>query len=83
VLRQSDVIPSSVLTQHIFGSQPVEAAELVVAVEDGSAADDGHQDDVGGIVLGLQAIAGLAPSMTGPVPAGGGRSSTHRGLWHR
>jgi len=48
----SDVI-HTVLTQHIFGAQAVEAAELVVAVQYGSAADDGHQDYVGCIVFGL------------------------------
>lgn len=41
----------------------MEVAELVITVEHRGAAYDGHEDDIGGDVLRLEAITRLSPSV--------------------
>lgn len=51
------------LTQYVFGAKLVQIQELIVRVQHGRAADDRHQNDIGRIVLGLEAVACVTPSL--------------------
>lgn len=57
------------LTQCVFGPELVEAAELIITIQDGGASDDGHQDHVGGIELALLICVATA-AVRAPAPSG-------------
>lgn len=57
------------LTQRVLGPELVQAAELVVTIQDGGASHDGHQDHVGRIELALLICIATA-AVRAPAPSG-------------